>query len=145
MSTYRNWNNALWKYFFPNGNEDAILYLDDNILRIIAEKERLNCDEPASNDFLQKTLINSADLLQQFRNDFGDWTGERRCPGANRWDNLVQFLLNTREQIGGAPAYFAMLCAIMYLASSKGADHTRMTTLARQYLGEGYIGRNPGE
>jgi hypothetical protein len=141
MSTYRNWNNALWKYFFPNGNKDAILYLDDNILSIIAERERLNCDEPTSNDFLRKTLINSDGLLRQFRNDFGDWTGERRIPGVDRWDNLVDFLLNTREKIGGAPAYFAMLCAIMYLASAQGADHTKMKTLANNYLGEGYKGK----
>lgn len=141
MSTYRNWNNALWKYFFPNGNEDAILYLDDNILRVIAKNERLNCDEPASDDFLRKTLINSDGLLDQFRKDFGVWTGERRCPGVNRWDKLVNFLLSTKEQIGNAPAYFAMLCAIMYLASSQGADHTEMKTLAKKYLGDGYRGR----
>ena len=141
MSTYRNWNNALWKYFFPNGNEDAILYLDDNILRVIAKNERLNCDEPASDDFLRKTLINSDGLLDQFRKDFGVWTGERRCPGVNRWDKLVNFLLSTKEQIGNAPAYFAMLCAIMYLASSQGADHTEMKTLAKHYLGDRYRGK----
>ena len=141
MSTYRDWNLALWKYFFSNRNEDAILYLDDNILRIIAENEKLNYDEPASDDFLRKTLINSEDLLRQFRGDFGVWTGERRCPGVDGWDKLVKFLLKTREKIGDAPAYFAMLCAIMYLASSEGADHKKMKTLAKKYLGEGYIGK----
>ena len=36
LNHYRAWNTALLKYFFPTGNEDAILYLDENVLVQIA-------------------------------------------------------------------------------------------------------------
>lgn len=141
MSTYRDWNNALWKFFFKKGNEDAILYLDSTILETIASEAQFNYDEPAGDDLLKNTLINDEQSLREFREDYRNWTTEFRFPGVDRWDKLVNFLKDNKRQIDGKPPYFAMLCAIMYLASTQGADHSKMKTLAKKYLGEGYRGK----
>ena len=38
---YKEWNDALWRYFFPVGDESPILYIDDNIIQQIASKSLL--------------------------------------------------------------------------------------------------------
>ena len=149
MSTYRNWNNALWDYFFPNGDEDAILYIDDGILKTIAQNAGFNVDDPRD-DFLTQTLVNDDKSVQVIRTviyNSATWSGKRVgiLNRNNNWNTLVCDLKDINCKLDGKPPYFAMLCAIMYLASSKGADHTRMTKLARHYLGESYRGKRPGE
>lgn len=149
MCTYRVWNNALWNYFFPNGDEDAILYLDDDVLRIVATKAGFNVERP-QNDFLRQTLINDKDHVQNIRDvvyNSGTWIGPRNgiLNRRNTWDTLVLDLKDIRCTLDGKPPYFAMLCAIMYIASTQGADHNNITTFAKQYLGEGYRGKKPGE
>ena len=155
LESYLQWNNALWNYFFPNGNEDPILYLDENLLEEIGKKAGLTCKNWEL-DFLSKTLFNRNEL-KALKEDWKKWfllfgqlktyqDSDRLLKEYNsdkwnkNWDIfLLEFLLN--KNIHNIPAYFAMLCAIMYLASSQGADHSKMKTLAKQYLGEGYRGK----
>ena len=158
LESYLQWNNALWDFFFPNGNEDSILYLDKNLLEEIGTKADIVCED-WENDFLSTTLIENSNL-EAFK---GEWRPRilknrslRNCEDSrlldvdckslrnvNNWESLVCFLMGklNKKPDDKAPLYFAMLCAIMYLASSQGANHSKMKTLAKQYLGAGYRGR----
>lgn len=140
MSDYKDWNTALWNYFFPGGEEDAILYLDAAILRSIAIDAGFEYSEPAEDDFLKKVLINDGETIRNFLCNYISWTGQG-LPRVEGWTELVGALKETDARIDDAPPYFAVLCAIMYLASSEGPNHTMIRDRAKQYLGEGYRGR----
>ena len=136
VNEYKKWNNALWHYFFPDEESNPILYLDSTILSEIGQGAHIRCDgQNWEYDFLSKTLI-PEDKFQRFRADWRTIIG-RPC-ASHRWDELVVFLRN--ESFDGIPAYFAMICAIMYLACTCGAKHRSIKDGARNYLGEKYRG-----
>ena len=137
---YSNWNRALYKYFFPNGNENPILYLDEDILKKIAEENKIDkCGKDLSDNLFSCTLISSASL-SQFFSDLVTAVGNPNIAGIKDWNGLVGRLkgltLSYIDQNANTkvPAYFAMLCSIMLLASRNGADHRAMNNEARQYL-----------
>lgn len=137
---YSNWNRALYKYFFPNGNENPILYLDEDILKKIAEENKIDkCGKDFSDNLFSCTLISSASL-SQFFSDLVTAVGNPNIAGIKDWNGLVGRLkgltLSYIDQNANTkvPAYFAMLCSIMLLASRNGADHRAMNNEARQYL-----------
>lgn len=139
VTEYKEWNNALWTYFFPEGIEDPVLALDDNLLREIGENANIRCiGQNWGDDLLIKSLI-SEDNFREFRYDWRLVVGNN-CNSA-RWDQLVSFLEN--ETLDGKPAYFAMLCAIMFIASTidNRVTHAFILNKAKYYLGEAYNGR----
>lgn len=160
LESYLQWNKALWNYYFPIGDEDQdpILYLDENLLKEIGTVSGFSCND-WGDDFLSKILIDNEDLVE-FKKEWRPYILRNKrlknhedsrlldvdCNSLKKvrnWETLVCFLmsgLNIKPD-DKTPLYFAMLCAIIYLASSQGADHTKMKTLAKHYLGEGYRGK----
>lgn len=140
---YQEWNTALWNFFFPNGNEDPVLTLDENLLRGIGENAGIRrVRSNWKDDFLSKTLIPQNRFLE-FRHDWRCVVGNN-CD-SDRWDELVYFLED--KTLDGIPAYFAMLCAIMFIASTIDGrvTHSSIRNIARDYLGETYRNRHVGE
>jgi hypothetical protein len=158
VNPYRHWNNALWNHFFPQRRigyptqqptENPILYLDAQIIQKIGENNDLTCQHINGRDNWEQDFLSNT-LLSQWKIDAfpGDW--ERlirpgdRCKAA-QWDGIVDFLKVRKFNLNGEniPAYFGMLCAIMYLACTQGAVHSRIKREAEKdiYLGAGYRGR----
>ena len=144
INRYCEWNSALWGYFFPSEEENAILYIDETILTQVAERNhiRIENDQDLTRQFLSSTLFNAADF-QLFKEGWAMRMGDRSTgvPIARTWDKLVISLIPLKAD--GYPAYFAMLCAIMLLASLQGANHKQMKEKAKEFLGENYSS-NPG-
>lgn len=142
LTEYHEWNLALWNYYFPTGTEDAILYLDDGIIEQIALESSFdlpNGKEDWSDFFLSSTLLKGTQFecfLDQLR-AVPQLSDPRRRPRA--WDNLVMHLKTGK--IGSIPAYFAMLCSILYMAAKCGSTHEEMRRGAYKYLGDGYRGK----
>ena len=166
INNYSQWNKTLWAYFFPEGTENPnpIIYLDENIIKNIGTK--IGGDiEDYQKDFLSKTLLNKDDVAK-FANDWFNRTG-CHIPIQNnttyrkdlkKWtfEDLVLFLMQNkleglssgkhnsyekyfkRGQDAKIPAYFGMLCAIMYLACTEGASHDRIKGRAKCFLGNEY-------
>ena len=142
LTVYREWNRALWNYFFPKGTEDAILYLDDGIIEQIALESNFNLTygkKDWSDFFLSSTLLKG--------NHFEYFLNQLRAvpqlsdprPRPRTWDKLVLFL--TTGKISNTPAYFAMLCSILYMAAKCGSTHEEMRGGAYKYLGDDYRGK----
>lgn len=137
---YENWNNALWNHFFPKGTENPIIYLDANIIKTIGEENKLghfNTQEEWETFFLSHMLISIDN--NRLANFVFNWRGlyGYAC-NAQNWKELVLFLLEHRFPNNRIPAYFGMLCAIMYCACTTSANHTKIKEKARIYLGENY-------
>lgn len=160
INDYIQWNKALWLYFFSEGTENPIIYLDENIIREIGKTSGIEVsDYDYEQDFLSKTLLNS----EKVRKFLGEWrsrTGSKndcerdlsRCV----FKDLVLFLIekelegmssnesnsyikySTHKKSGMIPAYFGMLCAIMYVACKAGPNHKYIKDFAKKYLGEKY-------
>lgn len=122
----------------------TILYIDETVLTQVAEINHIKHEEGQDlvHQFLSCSLL-GADDFYNFKLYWGERTGDSktRIPSAKTWDSLVERLMPLKAD--GYPAYFAMLCAIMLLASLQGANHTRIKEKAREYLGEDYSS-NPG-
>ena len=144
INKYCEWNGALWRYFFPSKNENAILFIDETVLTQVAEINKMVKEEGQdwTNQFLSCTLFKPIDF-QQFKSNWEKRMGKRetRIPSAKTWDSLVERLMPLKAD--GYPAYFAMLCAIMLLASLQGANHQKIKEKAQEYLGNDYAS-NPG-
>lgn len=144
---YSQWNKALFDYFFPRGNENAILYVDENILGQIAISAKIqnNFNGSWGHELLCSTLLKSDDrgqFCQEGQYYYLNRTDE--IQKAKTWDSFVEGLktvkiLKPKE----TPAYFAMLCAVMYIAGIE-AKHDVIKQKAKEYLDEGYSGR-PGQ
>lgn len=137
---YRKWNKALWEHFFSTKEANPILYVDNDLLDGLGRKFGLLKDESVECAFLRSTLI-AQDQITDFRREMRDcavWNVNRDGE-IKKWSDIVNVLMKYKKD--EVPAYFAMLCAIMYLASSQGADHKAMKTLAKRYLGERYNGK----
>lgn len=146
INDYSQWNKALWAYFFPEGTEppNPILYLDAHLIEKIGKSSKINAND-YKEDFLSKVLLNKQKVLKIIK-EWKCWSGYpiaidqdalyRR--DLQRWTfkDLCYFL--TERNIDGIPAYFGMLCAIMYLACTVGTNHEEIKKEARKYLGKGY-------
>ena len=140
LNNYRAWNTALLKYFFLTGKDDAILYLDENVLAQIANESGLKKPEGSTwTDFLLSSTLLAGDAFNSFVREWSSYTGTYGSPiiRTKSWSKLVEELTKLKF-VDGTPAYFAMLCAIMRLASIAGAIHSNIKQEAEKYLGAGY-------
>lgn len=152
IDDYKEWNEALWNYFFPQGepNANPLLNLDEFLVKKIGSEANIKITENGyANDFLTKCLLPG----ERFENFCDNWikktgNGDRAVPKCKNWDRLVEILIKKRlyyyNDYGivrcSLPAYFGMLCAIMYLACTTSANHTEMKNRAKDYLGYDYKG-----
>ena len=44
ITRYKEWNTALWNHFFPEGDEDPVLAIDENLLKEIGERAGIRCE-----------------------------------------------------------------------------------------------------
>ena len=67
INKYCEWNSALWRYFFPSNEDNAILYIDETVLTQVAELYQIEHEEGLNwaHQFLSCTLL-SANDFQQF-------------------------------------------------------------------------------
>ena len=132
MQCYAKWNKALFEYFFPQRKEDPLLFVDDALLNEIGSKQ-FSEDEKDDNSwaefFLLYVLFNK-EQIEDFTEDFHvRYRGDIRS-----WNSMVAYLLNDEKKIDDIPSYFAIICAIMYVAQKKGAVHEQMNEFARNYF-----------
>ena len=132
MQCYAKWNRALFDYFFPQRKEDPLLFVDDALLNDIGSKifsEEDKEDNSWADFFLLYVLFNE-DQIADFKSDFHvSYGGDIRS-----WNAVVSYLLNDETKIDDVPSYFAIICAIMYVAQKKGAVHEQMNEFARIYF-----------
>lgn len=145
FNKYRQWNKALFSYFFPTRTEDAVLYIDGDILKQIGTKA--NIVKPQNQTwedcFLSSTLLTN-ETYSQFSGSWTQFKGNVEVLRKVRtWDGLVEGLSELKFN-DDTPAYFAMLCSIMLLASLDGAKHADIQKRAQSYLGANYAGK-PGQ
>ena len=142
INDYSQWNKALWDYFFSK--ENPIIYLDNHLIEEIGKKSLIKAVD-YEDDFLSKSLLNKQ-KVSKFVRDWKSRTGKSisTVQGSpcrkdiDKWTfkDLCYFLMT--EDLDGIPAYFGMLCAIMYLACTKGANHAKIKTRAKDYLESNY-------
>lgn len=146
INNYNQWNKALWTYFFTKGTENPILYLDAHLVEKIGKGSHIEVSD-YKDDFLSKTLLDR-NKVSYF---VSDWRLRTGCPikidqGApyrrdlKQWtfEDLCYFLME--KDLDEIPAYFGMCCAIMYLACTVDANHTKIKNEAKKYLGDDYKG-----
>jgi len=132
MQCYAKWNKALFEYFFPQRKGDPLLFVDDALLNeigsnIFPEEEK---DDNSWADFFLLYVLFNEDQIKDFKDDFKIRDGRT----ASTWNSIVTYLLSEETKIDNIPSYFAIICAIMYVAQKKGADHSKMKTFAKCYL-----------
>ena len=133
MQYYAKWNNALFENFFPTKKEDPLLYVDDALLNdigsnIFSEEEK---DDNSWSDFFLRSVLFNKEQISDFINDLNVlYRGDIRS-----WNAVVTYLMDDVKNIDGIPSYFAIICAIMYVAQKEGAAHEKMNRLARDYFG----------
>ena len=142
IEDYKEWNQLLWDYFFPNdrfGNDNPIINLDETIVKKLGRSE---------DDLLKKCLL-SPERLEDFSRNWFNHTGDNNYPDCESWKNLVN---GTKRRLGlkgrffnydigdgnqrKIPAYFGMICAIMYIACTVGPKRDLIKAKAKCYLGE---------
>ena len=72
MQCYAKWNKALFDFFFPQKQEDPLLYIDDALLNDIGSKhfsEAEKGENSWTNFFLFCVLFNK-DQIADFKKDF---------------------------------------------------------------------------
>ena len=124
---YSKWNKVLWEHFFSTKEANPVLYIDNDLLDGLGKKNGLLKDESVESAFLRNTLI-SPDQIINFRREMracAVWDVNKDGE-IKKWSDIVNVLMKYKRN--EVPAYFAMLCAILYLASTQGADHTKMKT-----------------
>lgn len=146
INDYSQWNKALWGFFFPQNTEapNPILYLDANLIEEIGRIHGIMATN-YEDDFLSKVLINKRKVSNFVR----DWKtrtgysiaisqGDPYRKDRQKWTfkDLCCFLMT--KDLDGIPAYFGMLCSIMYLACNEGANHTKIKKRAKVYLDNDY-------
>lgn len=132
MQYYAKWNKALFEYFFPQRNENPLLFVDDALLdekgsTIFSEEEK---GENSWTDFFLRYVLFNEDRITDFKKDFHIVDGRV----ASTWNSIVAYLISEEPQIDSIPSYFAMICAIMYVAQKEGAAHEQMNEYARKYF-----------
>ena len=132
MQCYSKWNKALFEYFFPQRKEDPLLFVDDALLNdigsnIFSEEEK---EDNSWTDFFLLYVLFNEDQIKDVKKDFHIVDGRV----ASTWNSIVTYLLLDEPQIDNRPSYFAIICAIMYVAQKEGADHSKMKSFAKEYL-----------
>lgn len=132
MQCYSKWNKALFEYFFPSRNEDPLLFVDDALLNDIgsnnfSEEEK---EDNSWTDFFLLYVLFNEDQIKDLKNDF------HVCYGGDirSWNSMVTYMLDDVKKIDDIPSYFAIICAIMYVAQKEGAVHEKMNVFARKYF-----------
>lgn len=144
INDYKEWNNALFHYFFKDSASDPILFINESVLQQVGETFHITKDpeETWEHHFLSRTLLSSTSV-DLFRKGWKTETGNSAGQIAN-WGKLVEFLED--KKFNKKPAYFGMICAIMYLACKVGANHADIMKEASTYLGKNYkVGELIGE
>ena len=146
INDYSQWNKALWAYFFPNGtdNPNPVLYLDAHLIEEIGKNSKIKAND-YEEDFLSKALLNK-NKVSRIIKEWKCWSGHRITidqeaqyrKDLKKWtfEDLCYFL--TERNFNDIPAYFGMLCAIMYLACTVDSNHEKIKKQARKYLGNDY-------
>ena len=137
INAYREWNKSLFDFYFPTSNEDAILSVDTDIINDHIDKSNIRKGDDISwvDAFFASTLL-AGESLANFASQWNSFTGKNTNIGASRnWTALVRNLLNLKFP-DGTPAYFAMLCSILLLASIAGTKHANINREAKKYLGQ---------
>lgn len=133
MQYYAKWNKALFENFFPQRQEDPLLFVDDALLNDIGSSlfsEEEKGDNNWTDFFLLYVLFNK-EQIEDFIDDFHVcYRGDIRS-----WNSVVTYLLDDVKKIDDIPSYFAIICAIMYVAQKEGAVHEQMNVFARKYFG----------
>ena len=137
---YAEWNSALWQYFFPNRDENPILWVDETVLQQAANGKVKLTENDVKEDFLSCTLL-SREKLAEFLAESCRWG--INLGKVSKWSDLASSLLTQKiktidtSRKTSTPAYFAMLCAIMYLACKKkdNITHDYLKRTALPYLG----------
>lgn len=146
IEKYKQWNNALFKKFFPQGQEDAVLYIDDSIVEEVGKNI---CNPENGNEwgekFLSATLVSNETFLKIINPRptedalnsliIGDVS---KILKAKTWENLLENLQHFKfrdKNYPAYPAYFGLLCAIIYIASKKGINHRNISSECAKYLG----------
>lgn len=132
MQCYAKWNKALFEYFFPQREEDPLLFVDDALLKdigsnIFSEEEK---EDNSWTDFFLLYVLFNEDQIKDFKKDYHIEDGRV----ALSWNSIVTYLVSEAPQIDNIPSYFAIICAIMYIAQKEGADHSKMKDFAKDYL-----------
>jgi hypothetical protein len=136
---YSEWNSALWNHFFPNRDENPIIWIDELVLKAASRNKIQISESSIIEDFLSCTLL-SPSKLREFTDDSSHWGID--TVRINKWSDLVSKLIGQTirtSDIGhstATPAYFAMLCAIMYIACNLEGNitHANLKKSAAAYL-----------
>ena len=132
MQYYAKWNKALYEHFFPLGQEDPLLFVDDTLLEDIGSNifSEENKGENSWTEFFLLYTLFKKKQIGDFKKDFNIADGRI----ASTWNSIVTYLLSDEPLFDGIPSYFAIICVIMYVAQKEGADHSRMKSFASVYL-----------
>ena len=133
MQRYAKWNKALFENFFPQRQEDPLLFVDDALLNdigsnIFSEEEK---EDNSWTDFFLFYVLFNREKIVDFIHDFQPHYG---CD-IRSWNSVITYLLDDVKKIDDIPSYFAIICAIMYVAQKVGAVHEKMNLFARKYFG----------
>lgn len=132
LQCYAKWNKALFEYFFPMGEGDPLLFVDDALINDIGSKLFLEEEkgEKSWADFFLCNVLFKKEKIDDFVEDFQVcYKGDIRS-----WNAVVSYLLDDEKKIDDIPSYFAIICAIMYVAQKEGAVHEKMNVFARTYF-----------
>lgn len=132
MQCYAQWNKALYEHFFPLGQEDPLLFVDDALIEDLGSKtfSEGEKEEYSWTEFFLLYVLFNKDQIGDFKNDYQIEDGRI----ASTWNSFVTYLLSDAPKIDGIPSYFAIICAIMYVAQRVGADHSEMKSVVKEYL-----------
>ena len=132
MQCYSKWNKELFNHFFPSRQEDPLLFVDDALLNDIGSNNFLEeeKDEKSWTDFFLYYVLFNEEQISYLKEDLNINDGRV----ASTWNSIVTYLLSDEPLIDNIPSYFAIICAIMYVAQKEGPDHSKMKSFAKKYL-----------
>lgn len=132
MHCYAKWNKALFEYFFPQRKEDPLLFVDDALLNDIGSSIFSEEEKGDNNwtDFFLRCVLFNEEQIKSVREFFKITDGRE----AKTWSSIVEYLIEKEIKIDSIPSYFAIICAIMYVAQKTGADHSKMKSFVKRYL-----------
>ena len=138
---YIEWNRALWMYFFGDPQHpNTILYVDENVLKSVANQAGMALVDGVTleEDFLSCTFVN---VDNNFRREWMECTGGTWGTFGDGWIPFVNFVI--KEKIADIPAYFAIICAIMYAACKYDKiTHPKINEIASKYSTQVFGGRS---
>lgn len=141
INNYKKWNNGLFNYFFPTGNENPILFLNDTILEKVGiERNICNHRNNWGKTFLSDIFVSNDRFNNRVKcNDNAlsmiiTGSNLKKIRNATSWIQLLRDL-NNRQFCGDkTPAFFSIICAITYIAGIRGANHEIISQEVNSYL-----------